>query len=85
MKELDTRSPLRFGGYDELGNKMGSLLKILIFSALVWFIWRLLSPKPLPHDHDVEQNDLIEDMVSCPVCGNYTLKKNCGRGDCPFK
>lgn len=65
---------------------MSGLLKILILFVVIYFVWRLLSPKPAAEQmEDEEQKDLIEDMLSCPVCGNYTLKKNCGRGDCPFK
>lgn len=62
---------------------MGSLFKVLIFFAVIYGVWRLLSPRPLAEE--TPEDNLIADMVSCRVCGNYTLKKNCGQADCPYK
>ncbi|MGB0748216.1 MAG: hypothetical protein ACPGO3_05685 [Magnetospiraceae bacterium] len=65
--------------------------------AIVWFGFKAmdrLNKKPKPVQKRAKDRvkaetaeDGVEDMVACPTCGDYVLKKkapDCGRQGCPY-
>jgi uncharacterized protein len=73
------------------GLSLPKLLLTALVIGVVWYGFKAFSNRGprVGRDTDDDPDARIdaEDMVACPVCGNYVAGSkatSCGRGDCPY-